>query len=304
MRTIRGCLRSLVSGGVHDGATGASATDNESGRLPRVRTAPASLATPPPPSRNWRFVVVAARWAWRAVVAAACIAVVGWSGTAHANPVTARYVEDDRCDPLEDQTLPEELGTGAVFPVGERITSSFSVTRDFACLGHGTDDDAAIPNFLVSITNLTTIAWTDVFFVADHGITVGNADGKINGEDAFRIDSGGFNDNLRRESGPFPGIFMPGETWEFLVVDFAAGGAGPVFGSLGVPSDAPGSNASIVARCAFDFGQGQAQFQALDTALACSCTLPECQLAEPGIGWMVALGLAFITVARRGWKHT
>jgi hypothetical protein len=104
----------------------------------------------------------------------------------------------------------------------------------------------------VTITNLSPIAYTDLFFVADLGNTIGNADGTIFGQDAFRIDAiGPTNANLLFESIAADGIFDPTESWTFLLSDFlvTTGPPGaPFFGSLGVAGATSGSsNASIVA---------------------------------------------------------
>jgi len=113
------------------------------------------------------------------------------------------------------------------------------------------------------MTNLSNIAYKDLFFVADEGIAVGNADGVMFNAasaadpptDAFRIDGTltvtGGNDNLVGESGALDEIFSPGESWTFLLTNFGTTGAAPIFGSIGLfgagSGAAPGSNASILA---------------------------------------------------------
>ncbi len=75
-------------------------------------------------------------------------------------------------------------------------------------------------DFIVTITNFTTFSWTDLFFVADAGIFVGNADGKIKDGEAFKIDKTGINTPLISESMARDFIFEPGESWTFIVQDW------------------------------------------------------------------------------------
>ena len=66
----------------------------------------------------------------------------------------------------------------------------------------------------------------------------------VNGEDAFRIDAIGVNIPLIAEvGGVLAGVFEPGETWTFVLQDYANTlGISPAFlGSFGVPT--PGASA-------------------------------------------------------------
>lgn len=170
--------------------------------------------------------------------------VVGFAASAGAFPVSAPYTDDPGCDAIPNQSLTDELGLGAIFPMNERITSGATATTQVACVV-GTAN-----NYVVTITNVGPQPWLDLFFVADFGVTVANADGFVTGPfgyllDAFKIDAVGANASLV-ESVATDGIFASGETWTFLVTGFSAG-VGPSFGSLGLASFVSGSNASIVA---------------------------------------------------------
>jgi hypothetical protein len=168
---------------------------------------------------------------------------------ANAVSVTAPFVDDARCDPVLDQTLTHELGGPpfAVWPIDSTIAFGSISAPPICAAGPN-------PNWEVTITNFSPIAYTDLFFVADEGNTIGNADGTIFGQDAFRIDAiGPTNANLLFESIAADGIFDPFESWTFLVSDFlvTTGPSGaPFFGSFGVAGPTTGgivSNASIVA---------------------------------------------------------
>lgn len=185
---------------------------------------------------------------------------LGAPRAAQAVPVNGNFVDDTRCDSSPNQSIPHEIGETTGFPIDERIAVVVLPTTTFACVA----DDGFPNDFTVQMTNLSPYAYTDLFFVADAGISIGNSDGVVEDvvnapgvfTDAFRIDGSvtfGANDNLISESGIVNEIFEPGETWIFIVtnVDFPAnippilvfdsvgGFAG---GSLGYPQ----STASIV----------------------------------------------------------
>ncbi len=186
------------------------------------------------------------------------LAALAWTLEAAALPVAAPYVDDPRCDPVGPVSLTDELGETGIFPAGEALSPTIVTngTGSLTCVAGNGD---LLDDWLVTITNLTATSWRDVFFVADPGISVGNADGTIFGDDAFRIDTVGLNTPLLFESMTPDGFFEPGETWDFLVVDFVGpptvpppGYFGPDFVSLGIGAasigDPIGSNSSIVAR--------------------------------------------------------
>jgi hypothetical protein len=90
----------------------------------------------------------------------------------------------------------------------------------------------------VGITNLTGKVWTDLWYVSDPETTLTNDDGWINGQLAFKIDAVGVNTPLVWESVASDGIFTPGETWEFVIQNYANvfGLAPSLLGTIGVPS--------------------------------------------------------------------
>ena len=78
----------------------------------------------------------------------------------------------------------------------------------------------------ITITNLQTISFTDVWYVADWLGTFSNNDGLINGTDAMHLDMFGLNQPLISESMTTNGIFEPGESWVLHVQDYVPGSAG------------------------------------------------------------------------------
>jgi hypothetical protein len=179
---------------------------------------------------------------------------------ASAVPVTGQYLEDPRCDTIPSQTLSHELGAAAFFPINEAFTVQTSAATFTVCVA----DDLITNDWIVQMTNVSGQAWTNLFFVGDLGMKVGNADGNMIdvigapgvATDAFRIDAVGLNPNLLGESILADGIFAPGETWRFNVSNFAAPNGGsppPLFHTPGVfagsspLSTPPVSTASILA---------------------------------------------------------
>lgn len=202
---------------------------------------------------------------------------------ANAVPGTYAFVEDPRCD-SHSITLTHELGEAPAFPKIELISAaSFGIDLTLTCTTAGPTDPPMPDDFIVTITNLSPFKWVDLFFVADEGILVGNADGKIKGGDAFKIDLEGINKPLLSESLAPDLIFAPGESWMFIVQDWRFVAVPDLMGSIGVGTesdDATGTSwSSIVAIC-------------LD------CPVP---VSEPGSFLLLALGLAVLgaVAARR-----
>lgn len=146
------------------------------------------------------------------------------AGQAAAYPVQGIYVDDPTCDNHGALEAVDELGT-IVFPPDELIDSISTLTDLSACPA---EDDPLIPNSLVRITNLTQRTFTDLFYVGDASTSLSNVDGRgvssaspAFAGHAFRIDAIGMNKNLISESGVVDGIFAPGETWSFIVQDYA-----------------------------------------------------------------------------------
>ena len=104
-------------------------------------------------------------------------------------------------------------------------------------------DDPLIANILLGVTNLTNRT-VPLWYVADPETTISNFDGWIGNvgladeEEAFRIDSVGINRPLVFESLFADDLLQPGETWHFILQDYAnAMGNGPAqMASQGVAS--------------------------------------------------------------------
>ena len=149
------------------------------------------------------------------------------------------------CDPLSVPTAVHELGTSPGFVSFPTEQISASATSAAACSFF---DDPGTLNALVSITNLTGIAWAELWYVAHTaGLGVGtilsNQDGFVDdisqglgGGQAFHIDATGANAPLVSESLAADGIFAPGETWDFIIDDYLnfGGLAADLLGSVGV----------------------------------------------------------------------
>ncbi len=149
--------------------------------------------------------------------------ILALSGTARAIQTTIYRIDyTTNQDPLVVPAMVEELGNG--FPPGELITSyEVGPTQYRPCLQNM--DDPAMPNMVVSITNMTGLNWQEVWYVGDQDfwapvITLTNGDGVINWGDAFKIDSVGLNKPLITESIAYNDIFEVGETWEFVIQDY------------------------------------------------------------------------------------
>lgn len=167
-----------------------------------------------------------------------CVATLSLAaGIAGANPVDGEYVDVAQCDNHGFLRAIEELGDGPLFPQDELIQTVWTLTPQSACPG---SDDPNIPNVLVDMRNLSGRAWTDLFYVADPETFISNVDGMAMSyaapgviTPAFRIDALGMNKNLVFESMGSNHIFEPGESWQFIIDDYAnAAGIAPSFGSL------------------------------------------------------------------------
>ncbi len=174
------------------------------------------------------------------------------SGPAVAFPLDTDFVNDARCASLANMHIRDEVWANPAAPgdfaADATIAASSTNTTFSACGITGTG--AGGNDWLITITNLTDFDIYAVFFVVDPGGSVGNADGTIGGNDAFMIATYGANQNLVSESMDLDGLFQPGETWQFVALDFVPStGSAPVFSSRGIGSASTGlsgSNASIV----------------------------------------------------------
>lgn len=168
-----------------------------------------------------------------------------------ASAVSTLVVSADTppCDVLSiPTTAVDELGIAPPFPVGEQIGVAAATTTTSAC-STLTADNPLVVNALVSITNLNAIAFSAVWYVADYDTTITNIDGTVLTVPAFRIDAVGTNQPLVSESGAVDGIFSPGETWTFIIQDYANTFAlsAAAINSIGLPSAGLGSSGSIIA---------------------------------------------------------
>jgi len=182
---------------------------------------------------------------WAALVGAAvCIAV-----PASAVPTLVSGTEVPPCDVLAiPSTVLDELGTAPPFPVGEQISAIAATTTATACAS--IPDDPQVANVLLSITNLNTIAFSDVWYVADYDTVISNFDGLVLGPGAFLIDAVGVNTPLVSEvGGSIAGVFEPGETWNFILQDYVNtfSLSAALINTIGLPSAGLGSSGSIVA---------------------------------------------------------
>ncbi len=171
------------------------------------------------------------------------------SNTSEAIPTTVDYFDGPQ-DPLYVPRNVHELGNRPLFPDEELILSNFEEYTDHIPCPEL--DDPQMPNAVVSITNLTSESWAEVWYVADPETYLTNHDGWINGELAFKIDNVGLNTPLLFESMNSNLIFEPGETWTFAIQDylnmFRLSPA--LFGSTGVGFPSAGdqlSTGSIIA---------------------------------------------------------
>lgn len=179
-----------------------------------------------------------------------------------AVPTEVLYQDLDHCDPLIVPLKVDELGLAPLFPLDELISAAATFTQQAACI----HDNPQLINSLVVMTNLTTTAWSDVWYVADPfldtgapGTSISNYDGVVDGISpvprpgfAFKIDTLGVNRPLVFESIAADGIFSAGETWHFIIDDYfnTAGLPPSLFDSIGVASlstGGPPSSGSIIA---------------------------------------------------------
>ena len=180
------------------------------------------------------------------------------SSTSLAVPTQTQWIDVGNQDPLWTPLWVHELGVNppgaAPFPANELIASFDYVLTPPIVPCAQNPDNPNIPNPVVGITNLTNIAWTSVWYVADMSTSLANDDGWINGGLAFEIDAVGLNTPLIMESLITDCIFQPGVLWEFVIQDYvSANGLAPsALSSVGVPSPVAGgfdvlSSGSIIA---------------------------------------------------------
>jgi PEP-CTERM motif len=156
--------------------------------------------------------------------------------TAGAVPTTVTYTSGG-CDPLVVPANVDELGfppsfvVGGPFPDDEAITSNTLIQTEPVCFATAQGGY----HIQVGIANMTSTAFTDLWYVADPETSLTNFDGTVNGMPAFKIDAVGANTPLVYEDVP-DGIFSPGESWIFVIQDYASTCFNPpsLFGTIGV----------------------------------------------------------------------
>ena len=160
-------------------------------------------------------------------VVTACVSTSVW-GT----PVQVTHQDTSDCDPLFVPSAVDELGVIS-FPPDELILATDIPSLILAC---PTAPNGGVASVEVSITNLTSRSFSDLWYVADPETTITNVDGLVNGEEAFKIDSIGLNQSLVLESINPNGIFEPGEQWDFVIDGYVNASALPAsaFHSVGL----------------------------------------------------------------------
>lgn len=165
---------------------------------------------------------------------------------AFAVPVKVKHDDLRTCDPLFVPEGVDELGIGSSggavgvtgpFPKDEEI-SAYSTTEHLTVCQQ--TDDPDVPDAILRITNLTDPprSFQELWYVGNPNTFLSNVDGVVfqaghehyGAGKAFRIDRKGINQPLLSESAKNNNIFEPGETWEFIIQDFAAGPIGTLAG--------------------------------------------------------------------------
>ena len=178
------------------------------------------------------------------------------------------------CDVLSAPTTMEELGLGGaspLFPVGSQIQTLGVSSATTACAS--VTDSALITNIRLSITNLNSIGFSAVYYVANAGTVFTNIDGTINLLSAMRIDATGTNTPLVAGDTGGDGIFSPGETWEFIIQDY--------------------TNALLAAGAINRIGIPDTNLPATSSGNILAVPVP-----EPGTAALVAIGLLGIALTR------
>jgi hypothetical protein len=210
------------------------------------------------------------------LVSLALLAALALAVPAQAIPLDVAVTPAPGCDSIPPPGFVDELGNPPAFPPDEAIASTFQFTEQPACPPTNT----AAPNVQLSITNLTAIHFTDLWYVSDPETSLSNADAYlVNGEEAFKIDRVGINVPLLSESLSADQIFQPGETWVFVIDDY--------FNALGLPASALASAGRVGALSGGD-----------PTSSGSIIAIP-----EPGTLLLGSLGLAGLALlARRRLK--
>ncbi len=152
-------------------------------------------------------------------------AVLAGCTTANAHIVNLTYADLPGCDALvagpaqaiEYWLLPPQPPP-AVPMAPQKLGASDVAVPTVVCPA---TDMPAMPNYEVSITNWSLDDQLCVYYVTDPQTSMSNIDGLINGQEAFRIDTVGVHAPLISESIAADGIWQSGETWKFIIQDYA-----------------------------------------------------------------------------------
>lgn len=173
------------------------------------------------------------------------------------------HQDDWALGPEQQDPLEHELGNKPPFPDDEWITSSWEYTDLTAC-SEAPGDNPNIQNVLVTITNMTGKDRGKLVYVGDVNATTGAFETTFTNWDelvgqvgnphpglAFMIDHIGVNQPLVYESIAYDNKLQVGETWKFIIQDYANvyGGLASALDSLGIASASTGwppSTGSII----------------------------------------------------------
>jgi len=165
------------------------------------------------------------------------------------------------CDPLVIPSVVDELGIAPAFPGDELITARLAGEFPENVCDNGNDQAPEIfPNLILEIVNTTDPprSFSDVWYQADVPFSFANFDGLMTVNlftdySVVKIDTVGINRPLIFESGNIAGVFEPGETWRFVLVDWTPVVQGSIANlcsvgiSLSSENDPCSSTGSIIA---------------------------------------------------------
>jgi len=188
-------------------------------------------------------------WAISVLASIIILGGLGISQQAFASLTLTTFSDDPQCDTLFGPPVSDEIGEGLLgasppfgpptgpFPSSEELDVVSQVLGVFGTCpspnGGGIDSK-------IEITNLSGKAWEHVVYVSDSDNDMANYDGFVNGEEAMEIDTFGTNVVLTFESIIADDIWQPGETWEFILQDFAAANLFEL-GSVGIAATSAAS---------------------------------------------------------------
>lgn len=207
------------------------------------------------------------------------------SSGALAMPVNVSPNNLANCDPLglapttaDGLAAVDELGTSG-FPADETIVATWAFTEDRACPTSPSDPDIPGNQVVLQIENTTGLAFSNLWYVSDPETSISNFDGRVDNQEAFKIDNVGLNAPLISESGSIPLVFEAGEIWVFVIDNYSnAFGLTPdLLASVGLVGDF-----SSTVPGAHDFSSG---------------SIIATVVPEPGTALLMGLGLMGLGLA-------